>query len=258
MAYAARQFITFTTRPGPRWAVLPGWTEFRPMGCRDGFSIVFETGWELFHVASEYENCIELSVQHHAASHPKESWLQKICLFHPFSSLFILFYAWFVANLSLGPSLHRERPLLRSCGWSFASLQLPFHSDTLVSVSRCRKSPIMLHRVMFLLLGRMAPCFFYLEEWRLKSPIDIHLNSPWMLRLRAVSWTGWPWHHQIPERRTGVWASGRPGRPRRPMGPTQAACSHAMNCSKAGDQSGGHSSGDLSVPDPKNTRFLEV
>ena len=154
---SARQFITFTTRPGPRWAVLPGWTEFRPMGCREGFSIVFETGWELFHVASEYENCIELSVQHHAASHPKESWLQKICLFHPFSSLFILFYAWFVANLSLGPSLHRERPLLRSCGWSFASLQLPFHSDTLVSVSRCRKSPIMLHRVMFLLLGRMAP-----------------------------------------------------------------------------------------------------
>ena len=144
------------SRPGPRWAVLPGWTEFRPMGCRDGFSIVFETGWELFHVASEYENCIELSVQH-AASHPKESWLQKICLFHPFSSLFILFYAWFVANLSLGPSLHQERPLLRSCGWSFASLQLPFHSDTLVSVSRCRKSPIMLHRVMFLLLGRMAP-----------------------------------------------------------------------------------------------------
>jgi len=41
-------------------------------------------------------------------------------------------------------------------------------------------------------------------------------------------------------------------------GPTQAACSHTMNYSKAGDQSDGHSSGDLSVPDPKNTRFLEV
>ena len=35
-------------------------------------------------------------------------------------------------------------------------------------------------------------------------------------------------------------------------------CSHTMNYSKAGDQSDGHSSGDLSVPDPKNTRFLEV
>ena len=97
----------------------------------------------------------------------------ELCLFHPFS---FFFYARFVANLSLGPSLHRERPLLRSCGWSFASCQPPSHSDThLFSASRCRKCP----------LSRCTEsCFFYLEEWRLKSPIDIHLNSPRMLRLR--------------------------------------------------------------------------
>ena len=160
---SARQFITFTTRPGPRWAVLPGWTEFRPMGCREGFSIVFETGWELFHVASEYENCIELSVQHHAASHPKEELAAEDM---PFSSLFILVHS-FLCLICCKSQLRTKPPSRKARCFDLAGgLLLHFNYRS----TQTHLFPF--QDVENLLSCYTESCFFYLEEWR-------HVSSTW-------------------------------------------------------------------------------
>ena len=85
--------------------------------------------WELYRIGGAARRVSESQLPD--LQHPTKNWQQKQIRSYAFFILFILFLCLICCKSQLiGPSLHRERPLLRSCGWSFASCQPPSHSDT--------------------------------------------------------------------------------------------------------------------------------
>ena len=105
--------------------------------------------WELYRIGGAARRVSESQLPD--LQHPTKNWQQKQIRSYAFFILFILFLCLICCKSQL-----RTKPPSRKAAASILRVVVCFMSTTVplrhtfVSASRCRKSPIMLHRVVFL------------------------------------------------------------------------------------------------------------